>query len=236
MAEIRLNKFIASTGHCSRREADRLIEDGRVYVNNYKIEKLGTKIDDQKDGVRIDKKVLKPKKHVVIALNKPKGFVCTKKATHGEKTILELLPKNLHYLNPVGRLDKDSEGLLLLTNDGELANKLTHPTKHVEKEYVATVKGKIEENIVDEIKKGVRIEGYKTRPAKAKIIHAGEDRSVLVIELKEGKKRQIREMMFFLGHRVKKLERVRIGKYKLDTKMPRGAFAYLSSEDIKKLA
>jgi pseudouridine synthase len=169
-------------------------------------------------------------------LNKPKGFVCTKKATHGERTIMELLPENLRHLNSVGRLDKDSEGLILMTNDGDLALRLTHPRKHVEKEYLVTVKGEVGEEVLEKIAKGVKLMGYKTRPAKAKIIHVGEERSTLQIIIEEGKKRQVREMMFTLGHRVKKLERVRIGGYKMDKKMPRGAFQYLSAPDIQKLA
>lgn len=235
MTQVRINKFIASTGYCSRREADKLVSEGRVFVNNYQIKELGTKIDDAKDEIRVGKKVLKPKKHVVIAFNKPKNIVCTKKATHGEKTIMELLPESLRHLNPVGRLDKESEGLLVLTNDGELALKLTHPKKHVEKEYIVTVKGKVEQRVIDAVEKGVKLIGFTTRPAKVKLVHAGDERSVLHIIIKEGKKRQIRDMMFSLGHRVKKLERIRIGKYVMDKKMPQGAFVYLSESDVSKL-
>lgn len=236
MALIRINKFIASTGYCSRREADSLVSQGQVFVNNYKITELGMKIDDEKDTIRVGKKTIRPKGHVVIALNKPKGFVCTKKATHDERIIMELLPENLRHLNSVGRLDKDSEGLLLMTNDGDLTLRLTHPKKHVEKEYLVTVKGEVGEEVLEKIAKGVKLIGYKTKPAKVKIIHVGEDRSILQIVIQEGKKRQIRDMMFVLGHRVKKLERVKIGGYKMDKKMPRGAFTYLSASDIQKLA
>lgn len=232
---VRINKFIASTGYCSRREADKLISEGKVFVNNYQIKELGVKIDDQKDTVRVGKMVLKQKKHVVIALNKPKDFVCTKKSTHGERTIVELLPENLRHVNSVGRLDKDSEGLLILTNDGELALRLTHPRKHVEKEYIVTVKRKVEQDVLDHLEKGVKLIGYTARPAKVKLIHATEEKSVLHIVIREGKKRQIRDMMFSFGHRVKKLERIRIGKYVMDKNMPRGAFVYLSESDVQKL-
>ncbi len=235
MALVRINKFIASTGYCSRREADKLVSEGQVFVNNYKITELGTKIDDEKDSIRVGKKVIKSKSHTVIALNKPKGFVCTKKATHNERIIMELLPENLRHLNSIGRLDKDSEGLLLMTNDGDLALRLTHPRKHVEKEYLVTVKGEVEDEVIEKIAKGVKLMGYKTKPAKVKIIYVGEERSILQIVIQEGKKRQIRDMMFTLGHRVKKLERVRISGYKMDKNMPRGAFQYLSASDIQKL-
>ena len=235
MTLVRINKYIASTGYCSRREADTLVSEGEVFVNNYRITELGTKIDDEKDIIRIGKKIIKPKGHTVLALNKPKGFVCTKKATHDERIIMELLPENLRHLNPVGRLDKESEGLILMTNDGDLTLKLTHPKKHVEKEYLVTVKGEVEEEVIEKIKNGVKLMGYKTLPAKAKLLYIKDERSTLQIVMQEGKKRQIRDMMYVLGHRVKKLERVRIGGYKMDKKMPKGSFAYLSADDIRKL-
>jgi 23S rRNA pseudouridine2605 synthase len=235
MAEIRLNKFIASTGHCSRREADTLISSGQVFVNNFAVTQLGTKIDDSKDSVRIGKKMLAQKQTLTIALNKPKNIVCTKKATHGEKTIVELLPHNLRHLNPIGRLDKESQGLILLSNDGDFTMRLMHPRTHIEKEYEVTVKGLVTDKVIEKIKKGVRTQMYRTQPAQAVLIHADEERSILKIILKEGKKRQIREMMFTLGHRVKKLVRIRIGKYVLDPKLPVGAFMYLDQKALKLL-
>ncbi len=235
MALIRLNKFIASSGLCSRRDADKLISEGKVFVNNYLTRELGTKIDDDKDAVRVGKNVIKTRAHAAIALNKPKEFVCTRKSTHGEKTIMELLPKSLQYLNPVGRLDKDSEGLIIMTNDGDLALRLTHPKKHVEKEYIVTVKGEITEGTLVKLEKGVKLIGFTARPVKVKLIFTSEERSMLHITLKEGKKRQIRDMMFSLGHRVKKLERIRIGHYIMNKKLPRGAFQFLQPSDIAKL-
>lgn len=230
--ETRLNKFIASTGYCSRREADALITEGKVYVNNFCVTTLGTKIDDQKDKVRIGKREIAVKAPTIIAMNKPRYFVCTKKATHEERTIMELLPKSLQHLNPVGRLDKDSQGLLLLSNDGNLLLTLTHPRSHVEKEYEVTVKGDVSEATFDKMRKGVKLFGFTTRPAVVVPVGKAEDRTTFKITLKEGKKRQIREMMLTLGHRVKKLVRIRIGKLKLDPRLPIGAFTFVKPQEI----
>lgn len=233
---IRLNKFIASTGYCSRRAADALIEEGKVFVNNFPITKLGTQIDPDKDAIRVGKKVIQPRKHVTIALNKPKGYVCTKREFAGEKSVMELLPASLQHLFPIGRLDKDSEGLLFLTNDGDLSLRLTHPSTKMEKEYEVTVKGTLTQESLALLLKGVWTGSYKARAAKIHLVHSDAERSVVRIILTQGKKRQIREMMFQVGHRVKKLVRFRVGKYVMDPRTPQGAFTYLSESDLKKLS
>ncbi|HEC20889.1 MAG TPA: rRNA pseudouridine synthase, partial [Candidatus Peregrinibacteria bacterium] len=223
---MRLNKFIASTGHCSRRQADELISEGRVKING-KTASLGTQVDPQEDSVKIGSKLLQShEEKVVIILNKPKGFTCTKKDPHAKRTVMELLPKNLQHLFPVGRLDKDTEGLLIMTNDGELTNQLTHPRYGVEKEYEVLVKRKVEEKTLEKIQKGVRLRDYRTQPAEVKIVSFLEDKTLLQIILTEGKKREVRNLMYVLGHPVKKLERIRFGKIHLKG-LARGTYRFL---------
>lgn len=217
---MRLNKYIAQSGYCSRRKADELIESGKVFVND-KPPVLGTKIDPETDTVRIKggPTLVNPsqQKVIIIALNKPKGYVCTKNREQSKRVIYDLLPNQYQNLNSVGRLDKDSEGLILLTNDGNLANELTHPKFGKEKEYFATVRGKVSEKDIAQIQKGMRLLKYKTAPAKAKFISYDEkeNRSVVHIILKEGKNQQIRNMFLALKKPVKKLVRTEFGKWKL---------------------
>jgi 23S rRNA pseudouridine2605 synthase len=180
---------------------------------------MGTKVDPAHDQVRIKGGhiISQPKKTMVIVMNKPKGYVCTKKDVNAKRTVYELLPEEYQNLFSIGRLDKDSEGLLVFTNNGELAQKLSHPKFEKEKMYRVHVRGKVDEKDIEQIEKGMTLLEYKTAPAKAEIIwyDPKEGRTILEITLKEGKKRQIRNMFLALKKPVKKLVRITFGKYKL---------------------
>lgn len=203
---IRLNKFLASCGVGSRRKCDELIQTGRIEVNGQPCINLGTRVADG-DAVRLDGKRVKPKAPVVVALHKPRGFVCTRKDELGRDTIYSLLPERLRKLHHVGRLDLDSEGLLILTNDGDLSQRLMHPSQSVEKEYLVTADQAFEGEHLDKFLEGIHTPEGKLR---AKAIERMSPRRIKVI-LDHGAKRQIRVMFEALGYKVVKLLRVRIG-------------------------
>jgi len=216
---MRINKFISQSGYCSRRQADELIRQGKVLLNNQPVKEMGTQVNPDTDTVRIKKgPTLKPSKEkVLIMLNKPKGYTCTKKDPHAKRTVYELLPEEYQNLFSIGRLDKDSEGLLLFTNDGDLSQQLTHPKFGKEKVYLVTVRGKMEEKEIALIEKGMRLRLYRIKPAKVSNVSYDpeENKTQLKLTIKEGKKRQIREMFLALKHPVKILVRISFGKYKL---------------------
>lgn len=228
---VRLQKFLADNGIASRRKAEQFILAGRVKVNDVIITELGTKVDPEKDTVKFNNKLVSEhKKKIVVILNKPIGYVCTARKFENEKSVLDLINiKDRIY--PVGRLDKNSSGLLLLTNDGNLAQELTHPKYEKEKEYEVEIDGLVDDIFVSNLKKGVRLDEGQTLPAQVKKLH----RNKFSIVLKEGKKRQIRRMCGHLGYRVVKLKRTRINNLKL-TNLPEGQFRVLSEEELKKLA
>ena len=216
---MRLNKYISQSGYCSRRKADELIVQGKVLVNSRPVKVLGTKIDPEIDDVRIKNgPSLKPSKQkVLLMLYKPKGYVCTKSDQHANRTVYDLLPEPYNRFISIGRLDKDSEGLLLFTNDGDLANELAHPRHNKEKKYLVTVRGLLSDKELGRIEKGMKLYEYRTAPAKVKMLGYDQekDRSQVEIILTEGKKRQIRNMFLALNHPVKALLRFEFGKYKL---------------------
>ena len=229
---IRLNKYIAECGICSRRKADILIESGKVLVNDIVIKDLGVKIDDTKDQVKVDgKTVSKENKFVYIMLNKPKGYVTTNSEQFGRKTVLDLIDTD-YRIFPIGRLDMYTEGLLLLTNDGEFANKLMHPKNKVEKTYIANVKGNITEEKIEHLRNGVDIGGYITKPAKVSII--SKDNNEIEIKISEGKNRQVRKMCEAVGLKVINLKRTSIGKLNLSN-LKIGKYRYLNKNEIDKI-
>jgi 23S rRNA pseudouridine2605 synthase len=231
---MRLNKFLAQTGISSRRGADLLIQSGRVTVNGVKIEKLGTLIDEKKDEVRVDgKKVTLPQKSIYILLNKPKNYLCTVKDGFGRPTVLELVGRDKKVF-PVGRLDLDTEGVLLLTNDGELAYRLTHPKFQVEKTYWITVRGEINEKILGKFRKGIELEDGEIAKGEARILKTVKGNSVLEIKLREGKKREIKRMCKAVGLSVTNLVRTKFAH--LTTKdIKLGAWRYLKGKEIEGL-
>ncbi len=206
--KIRLNKFLSLAGVASRREADRLIAQGRVRVNDRIVDELGHKIDDSSDTVYVDgKKVRARGKPVYLLLNKPAGYLVTLKDPFKRRTIRDLLPEDAARVFPVGRLDLDSEGLLLLTNDGELAFRLSHPRFRIKKVYVVKVRGEPAAEALSRLERGVYIEGKKTAPARETMLAHSPKSSLLRIEVHEGKKREVRNMCRAVGHGVLELRR-----------------------------
>lgn len=230
---IRLQKFLAEAGIASRRKCEEFIKEGRVIVNGKKITELGTKVDPENDLITFDRKPVKVfNKKVYYMLNKPEKYVTTLNDEFDRPTVLNLMNKVRERVFPVGRLDYDSRGLLLLTNDGDLAYKLTHPRYHVKKTYIAKLKGVPTEEKLDRLRKGVVIDGRKTAPAKIKLKRTLEKNSEIYITIKEGRNRQIRKMFDKIGHQVLKLERISLGKLTIGD-LPLGKFRPLSVEELK---
>lgn len=206
---IRLNKYLAGRGVASRRQADRLIAERRVSVNGTVIEDLGTKIDDLRDKVCVDGRAVGGRGgDVYWMLYKPAGYLVTMSDPFARRAIRDLVPNLPPGVQPVGRLDKDSEGLLILTNDGELAFRLTHPRYEVAKRYVVRVKGEVDEPAAARLRTGVFIEGRKTAPARIEVFEKSSRESILQVEIHEGRKREVRLMLQAVGHPVIALKRV----------------------------
>lgn len=231
---MRINKYLASIGVASRRKVDELVEEGRIKING-KTANLGDQVDQQKDTVEVDgAKVGEKEKLVYIALNKPEGYTSTAAHIKGEKSVLELVKSNIR-LYPVGRLDKDSTGLILLTNDGELALKLTHPKFHIPKTYEVKVLGNVTKTQIEMMEKGIKLEEGTTKPAKVQIkTQSLPHHSILEITLYEGKKRQIRRMLATLHLHVLELSRISVGPLKLGS-LPLGKYRNLTEDEVKSL-
>ena len=230
MSLMRLQKFLSTAGICSRRKGEEYIKAGLIRVNNAVVTELGTKIDPLNDRVEFKGEVVKPKNDLVyIAINKPKGYV-TSCSQPGEKIVIDLvdIPQRVY---PIGRLDKDSTGLLILTNDGNLHHRLLHPSFDHEKEYDVTVSKPITDGALKTIAGGMPMMGTKTRPAKITRISSRRFRMVL----KEGKNRQIRRMVRKVGGHVARLKRIRISKIRLN-KLEEGAWRYLTEREIKSIS
>ncbi|MBN1939836.1 MAG: rRNA pseudouridine synthase [Candidatus Aminicenantes bacterium] len=206
---MRLNKFLAGRGVASRRQADRLITEGRVSVNGTVVEDLGTKIDESGDRVSVDGRTVGGRGSAVYwMLNKPAGYLVTMDDPFERRSVRELMSGLPPSVKPVGRLDKDSEGLLILTNDGDLAFRLTHPRYEVAKRYVVRVKGEVDEPAAARLRAGVFVEGRKTAPARVEVFEKSARESVLQVEIHEGRKREVRNMLQAVGHPVLALKRV----------------------------
>lgn len=231
MTLIRLNKYLSEQGVASRREADRFIAEGLVSVNGKIVTEMGAKIDPSKDKVSVSNEVVeRQEKLIYIALNKPAGYVTSAKRTEIEKKIVLDLVRTEERIYPVGRLDKDTTGLLILTNDGTLTYRLTHPSSECEKEYEAIVKGIVNERAMEKLRRGVNLWGEKTKPTRVKKINKNK----LSIILTEGKNRQVRRICQKVGLPVDRLKRVRINGLGLGTLME-GKWRYLSPEEVKML-
>ncbi|MCH2063165.1 MAG: rRNA pseudouridine synthase [Roseibacillus sp.] len=225
----RLNKFLASCGIGSRRSCDSLIQEGGVTLNGESCTNPATRVRDD-DVVRLDGKRVSPRQTTTILFKKPRGYVCSKHDELGRATIYELLPPKFQHLNHVGRLDRDSEGLLVLTNDGELANRLTHPSNKVEKEYRVTLAAAVENHALRKLIDGVHTPEGRAR---AKTVKRLSPRRVSIV-LETGLKRQIREMFKTLGGRVEKLFRIRIGRL-TDPDLPLGRWRHLEHHETEML-
>lgn len=231
----RLQKYLAHAGIGSRRSCEELIVQGKVKVNGQVITTLGTKIDPHKDIVQINgKRVQKKDKKVYILLNKPAGYVTTSKDPQGRPTVLDLIKERDTRIYPVGRLDFETEGLLLLTNDGELAYRLTHPKYRVKKVYHVLVKGVPKEKSLQQLRKGILLEDGMTQPAEVKVLKSENNSTLLELTIHEGKKRQVRRMCEAINHPVINLKRIKIGFLTLGS-LPKGKYRELSVHEIRQL-
>lgn len=230
---MRLNKYIASSGICSRRKADELIEQGKVSVNGKKVTELGFQVKE-KDKVFIDKEIVRPKKLEYYKFYKPAGFITTSDDEKDRKIIYDLLPESMHNLKPVGRLDRDSSGLIILTNDGDLINELTHPSIKVPKVYVVTVSGKVHLHHLEKMAQGIEIEAGKKAYAECMILESTNKKTTLQITLYQGLNRQIRKMFEALGFDVMSLKRVQHATISIEG-LKKGQFKPIKPQQIKEL-
>ncbi len=231
---MRLQKFLAESGVASRRASEAIILEGRVSVNGRVVQTLGTKIEPGRDVVELDGRPLKARRKIYIALNKPPGFLCTRKDELSRSTILDLLPTEWSHLVPVGRLDRESEGLLFLTNDGDFALRLTHPRYGVRKIYRATVEGKVESKMTRRFLEGIEDAGETLKAEKARIISANNSHSVVELELAEGRNREVRRLFASQELEVTRLQRIQICRIKLG-ELPLGKWRALTEPEIKSL-
>lgn len=233
---IRLQKYIANAGIASRRKAEQMILDGQVAVNGQIITRLGTQIDPATDKVKVNGKLISVTtvNPVAYALYKPKNCVTTLKDPQQRDTIVKYFPKTPFRLFPVGRLDYDAEGLIILTNDGDLANRITHPSKHVWKQYFVKIKGKISNAEINQIRSGPVIDGKKKQAIKIRFLHFVNDKSWLVVSLQEGVKHHIKKTFLAAGYRVLKIKRYSIGNIELEELSP-GECRELSATEIGNL-
>jgi 23S rRNA pseudouridine2605 synthase len=231
---VRLQKFLAEAGVASRRASEEIILAGRVAVNGHVARELGGRVDPEHDHVTLDGAPLRRKRKLYIALNKPRGYVCTRKDEFARHTIVELLPREWSSLHSVGRLDYASEGLIFLTNDGEFSLHLTHPRYGVRKIYQATVDGRVGSEALRQLTRGVAIEGEIMKAEKARLLSANASSSHVELELAEGKNREVRRMFEIQGLSVTRLVRTQIGKIKLG-ELPKGKWRALTEPEIKSL-
>jgi len=230
----RIQKIIAMMGIASRRKAEELILSGRVTVNG-KVAVIGMKADPENDHIKVDGRLLTaPEPKVYLALNKPKGVITSLSDPEGRPTIKDFLRGVRYRVFPVGRLDYDTEGLILLTNDGVLANSIMHPSKKINKVYLVKVKGLIKEPEIGALSKGIRLDDGMTSPARVRMLGHSENNSWLEISIYEGRKRQVRRMMEAVGHPVLKLKRIAINGISLGD-IKTGEFRYLTREEIRHL-
>ncbi|MDE7453103.1 MAG: rRNA pseudouridine synthase [Clostridia bacterium] len=229
---MRINKYLASSGVASRRECDKLILEGRVSVNG-KTATLGIDVSED-DEIKLNGNIVTVKKNEYYILNKPKGYICSVTDDKGRKTVLDLMPDNVGRIYPVGRLDYDSEGLLILTTDGELAQHLTHPSNEVPKTYLVKVEGTLTENALNPIRSGIEIDGYVTKKCKAHIVETNKEYTKVHVTLTEGKNREVRKMFAAIGKEVTLLKRIKIGEITLRG-LDRGSFRKLDRQEVEYL-
>ncbi len=233
--QIRLNKFLAQADVASRREVDKMIAEGRIKVNGQVIQMLGYKIDDEKDRVEVEgKRVEREEGMIYLMINKPPGYLVTFKDHFQRPTIQKLLPPLKRRVFPVGRLDYDSSGLLLLMNDGELAYRLTHPRFKVPKVYSVKVKGEPDPSELTRLEKGIYLDGKKTAPAKIAQVRGDPKKSLLKIEIYEGRKREVKRMFQAIGHKVLQLQRINFGGLRLGS-LKTGKWRFLTRKEIDSL-
>ena len=235
--EMRLQKILSQAGIASRRAAEKLIADGRVMVNGTTVLEMGTKADAASDDIRVDGRRIKSAEPLrYILLHKPAGYVTTRSDPQRRPTVIDLLHGVREYVYPVGRLDYDTSGLLILTNDGELAARLTHPRHGVERTYEARVAGVPDAGALARLRKGIPLDGRRTLPAEVSVLTRGraERDSIVVMTIREGRNRQVRRMCEAVGHPVRALARTRIGPIR-DRRLKPGIWRELRSEELRAL-
>ncbi len=231
---VRLNHFLAMSGVCSRRAADELIATGRIEINGKLVTEHGTRVDPQQDDVRFDGSRVQPERPVYVLFNKPKGVVCTNARHEQKKRVIDFLPQVKGRLFTVGRLDLDSEGLILLTNDGGFALEMTHPRYGVPKLYAVLVRGRIEQRDLTKARGGVWLAEGPTTGMNVKVERTGKDRTYMKVTLREGKNREIRRVFAKLGYPVIDLKRVRIGELNLHG-LSAGEWRFLQRHEVDEL-
>jgi len=232
--EERLQKFLADAGVASRRGGERLILAGRVGVNGQVVRVLGTRVDPRRDRVTVDGTPVKTRRKLYLALNKPPGYICSRHDPAKRRTVGDLLPKEWSNLYSVGRLDCDSEGLIFLTNDGEFCLRLTHPRYGIRKKYQVTVEGRVGPKALNQLTLGVVQDGETLKAEKVRLLSANNSRSVLEVELAEGKYREVRRLFQSQGLTVSHLRRTQVGRIKLGD-LPVGKWRNLAEPEIKTL-
>lgn len=232
----RLQKVIAQAGIASRRDAEELITAGRVMVNNKVVTELGTKVEPKRDRIAVDNKLIKAEKYLYILLNKPKGVITALEDPQGRKTVADLVASIPERIYPVGRLDYNTEGLLIMTNDGDLTNTLTHPSHEIAKTYLAKVQGYPPEEKLDKLRVGIKLEDGVTAPAKVNIVAIDQEKELTTLEIViyEGKNREIRRMCEAIGYPVKNLKRIQIAFLTLEG-LRRGQFRHLHAGEVEEL-
>jgi pseudouridine synthase len=234
---LRLQKLISQAGVASRRAAEKLIAEGRVTVNGETVTEMGTKADPARDDIRVDGRRIKATERLrYILLYKPAGYVTTRSDPQHRRTVIDLLRGVREYVYPVGRLDYDTQGILLVTNDGDLAAKLTHPRHQVDRTYEASVSGMPDDEAIDRLRRGIPLDGRRTRPADVLLVNKGRrDRNgVLIITIREGRNRQVRRMLDAVGHPVESLRRIRFGPLGIRGLRP-GDWRDLTDAEVEKL-
>lgn len=232
----RLQKVISQAGIASRRDSEELIKAGRVKVNGVVVTELGTKVEPTRDKVAVDNKLIRTEKSVYILLNKPRGIVTTLHDPEGRKTVASLLPDISERIYPVGRLDYNTEGLLLMTNDGELTHALTHPSHEIDKTYRAKVLGRPPEEKLDRLRAGIKLEDGLTAPAKVNTMEYDREKDLTTVEIviSEGRNRQVRRMFEAIGHPVRQLKRVKFAFLTL-IGVRRGSYRHLEPAEVENL-
>lgn len=234
MDKMRLQKYIAECGVASRRKSEELIKQGRVKVNGITVSEMGVKVSDE-DVVEVDgRRISLEQKKVYIMLNKPVGYISSVRDQFSRNTVVDLIKGVKERIYPVGRLDYDTSGLLLLTNDGDFAFRLTHPKHEMKKTYIAEVEGVPDSNDIESFQNGLRIEDYVTSPAELTVLEKKKSSSMVKVVIHEGKNRQVRKMCDAIGHPVISLKRIAIGDLYLKG-LPEGQWRYLKEEEIKML-
>ncbi len=234
MPLVRLQKFLAEAGVASRRGSEKLIVEGRISIDGAVIKTLGAKVDPDHVEVSVDGRPVRARRKLYVAIHKPPGYLCTRSDPEDRRIVFDLLPQEWANLYPVGRLDRESEGLLFLTNDGDFSLKLTHPRYGIRKKYIATVEGRIGEKELGRFTAGVEDDGELLKAERAHLISANNSHSVVELELAQGRNREVRRLFAVLGHEVVQLRRTQIGPIRLG-ELPPGRWRVLSPAEVKSL-